>query len=59
MLMGKAEDYRRYAAECLRIARIISSPAEKNTMLQMAETWRRLASQIESRAPAAEDPHTP
>jgi hypothetical protein len=57
--MGKAEDYRRYAAECLRIARIISSPAEKSTMLQMAETWRRLATQIENRAPAAEDPRAP
>ena len=50
--MGRAEDYRRYAAECLRIAQTILSPAEKNMLLQMAETWRQLASQIESRSPA-------
>ena len=48
--MGRAEDYRRYAAECLRIAQTISNPGEKNVLLQMAETWRRLAIQIESRA---------
>jgi hypothetical protein len=48
--MGRAEDYRRYATECLRIAQTISSPTEKSVLLQMAETWRRLASQIESLA---------
>ena len=48
--MEKAQDYRRYAAECLRLAQTISSPAEKNTLLQMAETWRRVASQRESRS---------
>jgi hypothetical protein len=46
---GRAEDYRRYAAECLRIAQTISSPSEKSVLLQMAETWQRLASQIELR----------
>jgi hypothetical protein len=53
--MGRVQDYRRYAAECLRLARTISSPAEKTMLLQMAETWRRLASQIESRTPSIEE----
>jgi hypothetical protein len=57
--MGRAEDYRRYAAECLRIAQTISSPGEKNVLLQMAETWRRLASQVESRAGSDEDQDSP
>jgi hypothetical protein len=52
--MGKAADYRRYAAECLRIAQTISSPAEKSTLVQMAETWLRLAVQKESRAYSGE-----
>jgi hypothetical protein len=47
--MGRAEDYRRYASECLRIAQTISGDAEKRALLQMAETWRRLSSEIESR----------
>jgi hypothetical protein len=50
--MGRAEDYRRYGAECLRIAQTISSPAEKSVLLQMAEIWQRLASQIERRSPS-------
>jgi hypothetical protein len=54
--MGRAKDYRRYAAECLRIAQTISSPTEKNVLLHMAETWRRLASQIESRSPSTQNP---
>jgi hypothetical protein len=57
--MGRAEDYRRYAAECLRIAQTISSPGEKKLLLQMAETWRRLASQIKTRAASDEDQDSP
>jgi hypothetical protein len=45
----KVEHYRRYATECLRLAQIISDPAEKTILLQMAETWRRLSSEMESR----------
>ena len=47
--MGKAEDYRRYAAECLRLAQQSVSQAEKALLLQMAETWRRLAEQADTR----------
>ena len=57
--MGRAEAYRRYAAESVRIAQTISSPAEKNARLHMAETWRRLASQIEGRSPSTQDEENP
>ena len=46
--MAKAEDYRRYAAECLRLAQQSQGQAEKTVLLQMAETWRRLAEQAEA-----------
>jgi hypothetical protein len=41
--------------ECLRFAQIISNPTEKSVLLQMAETWRRLASEIESRNTSSDD----
>jgi hypothetical protein len=49
-LMGQAENHRRYAAECLRLAQRCSNPAEKSLLVQMAETWRRLAEQADARA---------
>jgi hypothetical protein len=49
-MMGKAEEYRRFAAECLRIARKIQDHGGKASLLQMAETWRRLAERAEARA---------
>jgi hypothetical protein len=45
--MGKAEQYRRYAAECIRLAKH-ADPAEKETLLGMAEAWRRLAERAEN-----------
>jgi hypothetical protein len=51
----RVEAYRRYAAECVRLAQIISNPTEKSVLLQMAETWRRLASETESRNPSTDD----
>jgi hypothetical protein len=42
-LMARAERYRLYAAECVRLARKSDSVAEKYVLLQMAEHWRRLA----------------
>ena len=53
--MGKAEDYRRYAGECLRLAQQSSSHSEKTLLLQMAETWRRLAEQSEGRSSRSGD----
>jgi hypothetical protein len=46
-IMGKAEQYRRYAAECVRLARQSQHPHEKDALLIMAAAWRRLAEHAE------------
>jgi hypothetical protein len=46
--MAKPEDYRRYAAECLRLAQELRGRAEAAALLEMAERWRRLAKEAES-----------
>ena len=46
--MGKAEQYRHYAAECIRLAQRTQLPPEKDMLLRMAESWRRLADRAES-----------
>jgi hypothetical protein len=46
--MGKAEQYRHYAAECIRLARQSQYPPEKDSLLRMAESWRRLAQHAET-----------
>lgn len=45
--MGKAERYRHYAAECIRLAQQSRYPPEKDMLLRMASTWRRLAERAE------------
>lgn len=45
--MAKAEDYRRYAAECVQLAQKKQNLREKDLMLQMAEHWRQLALRAE------------
>ena len=44
----QSERYRRYAGECLRLAQLAPTSQKKDLLLQMAETWRRLAEQAES-----------
>jgi hypothetical protein len=46
--MGKAERYRHYAAECIRLAQQSQYPPEKSMLLRMASTWRRLAEPTEN-----------
>jgi hypothetical protein len=41
--------YRRYAAECIRLAQLSRDQKEKNVLLQMAETWQRLADEAETK----------
>jgi hypothetical protein len=38
-----ADRYREFAAECVRAAQQASNPDDKVVLLEMAETWRRLA----------------
>ena len=42
-------DYRRYAAECVRLAQRVDDPADKARMLDMAETFRELADKYEAK----------
>lgn len=44
-----AIDYRRYAAECVRLAQRVDDPADKARMLDMAETFRELADKYEAK----------
>jgi hypothetical protein len=46
--MGSGEDYRRFAAECLRLAKQISDPKEKAVLASMASAWIRLADFVAS-----------
>ncbi len=46
--MGRAEQYRWFAARCLEIARGTVDQRTKAAMLQMAQVWSRLADEIES-----------
>jgi len=48
----QAERYERYAAECVRLAQNTADAAEKASLIQMAEAWRRIAN-------GGEEPHQP
>ncbi len=45
--MGRSDEYRRYAAECLEMASVIHEPKARATLLHMAQVWLRLAGQGE------------
>lgn len=44
---NKAEEYRRNAANCLRVAERTADVAARATLLDMAQSWRFLAEQAE------------
>ena len=44
--MARADEYRRHAAECLRVAQRVSDPNDKALLIQMAERWRELAEKV-------------
>jgi hypothetical protein len=48
--MQSFERYRRYAIDCLKLAQSAASDDHKSQLLQMAETWRRLAELAEAKA---------
>jgi hypothetical protein len=37
------EEYRRNAAECLRLAQTLSNPTNRAVLIEMAHAWERLA----------------
>jgi hypothetical protein len=47
--MQPAEQYKRRAAECVRMAERTDNPDDKALLLQMAQTWMRLAERAEDR----------
>jgi hypothetical protein len=47
--MSRAEEYRRYAAECIRVAQETADPKDKALLLEMAEKWRELAKRVDHR----------
>jgi hypothetical protein len=48
--MNWAEQYRGYAAECVRLARHSINPTDKALLAEMAENWIRMAERAEARA---------
>jgi hypothetical protein len=50
--MEAAERYRRYAANCLKIASQIQDEAIKGSLHDMAQVWMKLAEQAERDQPA-------
>jgi hypothetical protein len=53
--MKSFERYRRYAADCLKMAQSAADDGDKAQLLQIAETWRQLAELAEARASARDD----
>ena len=48
--MDRSDRYRRFARECLELARTALSERSKATLLQMAHVWNRLADEHDRRA---------
>jgi len=59
--MGRIENFREYAADCVRRAEGERTPEDKNILLNMALAWVRLAQQSQAAAagPAAESGSPP
>jgi hypothetical protein len=51
--MARAEDYRRYAAECVALADRVQDPGHRLRLLEMASAFHKLAAKA-----AAEDDQT-
>src|SRR5579864_26600 len=48
---NRAEQYRRYAAECVRLASLTDDALEKGVLLQMAEQWQQIAARADKNEP--------
>ena len=48
--MAKIEDHQRRAAECLRLAREAADKTNRALLIEMAQTWAKLAEQEKMRA---------
>jgi hypothetical protein len=52
--MKKAKTYREYAADCIRIAQMMSAK-DKQALLKMAQAWEDRAREAERQEKKAED----
>jgi hypothetical protein len=48
--VAKFHDHQRRAAECLRLAREATDKTNKALLIEMAQTWARLAEQEQARS---------
>ena len=46
--MSKSQEYRANAADCARLAMIVSDPDSKLALAKMAEAWVRLADYLDA-----------
>jgi hypothetical protein len=53
--MGKTEEYRRFAAECLKMASETEDENARASFLLMAQVWARLADQKADAGTARKD----
>jgi len=53
--MGRSEEYRRFAAECLEMANAFDDPQARAVLLQMAQVWFRLAGDVAACGDASEN----
>jgi hypothetical protein len=52
--MGRVDEYRRHATECLEMAAVFQSPEARRVLLHMAQVWLRLADRSASPRNGAE-----
>lgn len=57
--MGRIEDFRQYAADCVRQAEGEQRPEDKTILLNMALAWIRLAQQSQAARAASTDESGP
>ncbi len=53
LAMPKSDDYRRFAAECLKIGQAAEDEQQRALFLQMARTWLALAQNEETKSDCA------
>jgi hypothetical protein len=57
-MMNDPDDYRRFAAECMQIAREATDPQARASFLDMARAWVLLAEHAEKGAGKYRDPES-
>jgi hypothetical protein len=54
--MGRSDDYRRFAAECLKIGQAAEDEQQRTVFLEMARNWLALAQKDETKSECAPNP---